>query len=75
MGWSNPKRYDFLGPEPVLGPGQSRPKPKERTRLYRLHVQQPNAPRMTITIPAPTRGKAILYCKNRWPDCTAEVVE
>ncbi len=30
---------------------------------------------MRVTIPAPNKTKALLYCKNRWPDCTAEVIE
>jgi hypothetical protein len=29
---------------------------------------------MRVTIPAATRRKAILYCQNRWPNCTAEVI-
>jgi|LakMenE18May11ns_1017448.scaffolds.fasta_scaffold9697596_2 hypothetical protein len=75
MGWSEPKRYAFEDPKPKIGPGLSRPKPKESARLYRLQVKLPDNPQMIITIPAPTRGKAIMYCKNRWPGCEAEVVE
>lgn len=75
MPWSMPKRYDFEGPQPKIGPGVSRPLAKERTRLYRPSVRLPGAPPMRVTIPAATRGKAILYCQNRWPDCSAEVIE
>jgi hypothetical protein len=63
------------GPPPVLGPGQSRPLPNQSTRLYRLRVKIPQKPVMTITLPAPTRGKAIMYCRNRWPGCEAEAIE
>lgn len=66
---------DYEAPLPILGPGKSRPKPTERVRLYRVRVTIPDKPKMTITLPAPTRRKAILYCQNRWPNCTAEVVE
>lgn len=75
MGWSMPKRYEFERPEPKLGAGVSRPLPRERTRLFRVAVKQPGAPAMRITIPAASRSKAILHCKNRWPDCSAEVIE
>ena len=61
--------------EPVLGEGISRPRPSERTRGYRLQVKQPNMPAMRIVMPAPTKAKAISYCKNRWPDSTVEVIE
>ena len=61
--------------EPNLGDGISRPGPKEMTRLFTLKVKQPNMPVMRVTIPAPTKTKAMLYCKNRWPNCTAEVIK
>jgi hypothetical protein len=75
MGWSRPKRYDFEPPEPSIGPGLSRPHSKERTKLFRLAVKLQGAPEMRVTIPAPSRGKAILYCQSRWPNCTAEVIK
>ncbi len=61
--------------EPNLGPGISRPKADERTQSFVLRVKQPNMPTMRISIPAPTKAKAITYCKNRWPDCTVEVIQ
>jgi hypothetical protein len=61
--------------EPNLGPGISRAKPDESTRLFKLRVKQPTMPAMRVTIPAPSEAKALLYCKNRWPDCTAEVIK
>lgn len=60
-------------PESVTGPGKSRPQINESTRLFRLRVTFPDKPPMTITLPAPSQGKAILYCKNRWPGCTVEL--
>jgi hypothetical protein len=75
MGWHPPKRYEFEGPAPKLGAGSSRPLPNERTRLFRVNVKQPGSPLLRVTIPAASRGKAIMYCKNRWPGCTAEVAE
>lgn len=61
--------------EPNLGDGISRPMPKEQTRMYRVNVKQPGMPLMRVAIPAPSKSKALTYCKNRWPDCTAEVAE
>lgn len=75
MGWSVPKRYDFERPEPRLGAGLSRPLVNQSTRLYGVSVKVPGAPAMRVTIPAPSREKALLYCRNRWPDCQAEVIE
>jgi hypothetical protein len=75
MGWSEAKRLPSEGPEPNLGAGISRPLPSEATRLYRLSVKQPGKPVLRLTIPAPTKAKAIKYCQNRWPDCTVEVLQ
>jgi hypothetical protein len=61
--------------EPNLGPGVSRPKAGESTRLFKLHVKQPHVPAMRVTIPAPSEAKALLYCKNRWPDCTVQAIQ
>ena len=74
MSWTKPRRYDFEGPEPKLGPGTSRPKRDELTRNFRLQVKLPNAPPLLITIPAPSKAKALMYCRNRWPDCEVEVL-
>jgi hypothetical protein len=75
MGWSKPKRYSFEGPEPNLGAGVSRPLHNEATRKYRLEVRRNGAPPMRLTIPAPSKAKAILYCQNRWPGCTVEAIK
>lgn len=72
MGWSEAKRLPSEGPEPQLGPGRSRPFPQEATRMFRLLLTWPDRRPMIITIPAPSRGKAMLYCKNRWPNCDVE---
>jgi hypothetical protein len=74
MGWSKPRRYAFEGPEPKLGPGVSRAKNDEPTRDFRLQVKLPGAPPLRITIPAPTKAKALMYCRNRWPDSEVEVL-
>jgi hypothetical protein len=74
MSWTKPRRYDFEGPEPKFGPGTSRPKRDEPTRNFLLQVKLPNAPAMRVTIPAPSEAKALMYCRNRWPECEAEVL-
>lgn len=65
----------LFGPEPKLGEGVSRPKPKDRTREYRLVVQIPSNQPMHVVIPAPTQAEAITYCKNRWPNATVTLVK
>lgn len=54
---------------PKLGAGISRPMPKEKTRRFSLLVTFPKAMPMKVTITAATKAKAVMYCKNRWPDC------
>jgi len=74
MSWLIPGRLPQEGPEPKLGPGISRPKPQESTREFQLEVKRPGCRPMRITLPAPTKAKAIRYCQNRWPDSTVEVL-
>lgn len=61
-------KLPFEGPTPMLGPGLSRARPNEATRRYRLNVKRPGQPPIRILIPAPSKKKAVQYCKNRWPD-------
>ena len=68
MSWMVPNRLPQDGPEPILGAGVSRPKPNESVRNYKLEVKRPGYRAMTITIPAPSKAKAKIYCQNRWPD-------
>jgi hypothetical protein len=68
-------RLPCEGPEPKLGAGVSRPLASESTREFRLLVKQPGKPAMRVVMPAPTKAKAISYCKNRWPDCTVEALK
>lgn len=70
MSWMVPGRLPQEGPEPRLGPGISRPKPTDVTREYRVQVTRPGFRPMRVTIPAPTKAKALTYCQNRWPDAT-----
>ena len=65
----------FLPERPKLGAGISRPMPHEKTRSFRLLVTFPKAMPMNVTITAASKAKAIMYCKNRWPDCQAKVLK
>ena len=60
-------------PQPFLGPGISRPRPRQSTRMIDLEVQCPGTRLMRVQIPAPSRSDAIRYCKNRWPDATVTI--
>lgn len=74
MSWIIPGRLPQEGPEPRLGPGVSRAKPTETTREYRVEVTRPGHRPMRVTIPAPTKAKALTYCQNRWPDSTVSLI-
>lgn len=75
MSWIVPGRLPQEGPEPILGPGVSHPKPKEATRMFHLEVKRPGCRVMRITKPAPTLAKAIQYCQNIWPDSTVTPIK
>jgi hypothetical protein len=60
--------------EPNLGEGISRPRASESTRLYRMRVKQPGSPALSITLPAPSKTKAMAYCRNRWPGALVEAL-
>jgi len=57
-----------------LGDGVSRPKPGQRTKMYRVSVRFVNARPMTAILPAPSKRDALKYAKNRWPGAACEVV-
>ena len=63
------------GPEPIHGPGQSRPLPDETTRPYVVLVKRAGFGPMRWTIKAASPGKALLYASNRWPDSTNEIIQ
>jgi hypothetical protein len=56
------------------GDGISRPRPKTRTREYRLLVYKPGAMPMTWITRAETKRAAIKYAEARWPGAVVEVV-
>jgi len=61
------------GPTSQHGDGISRPRPKARTREYRLIVYPQGAKPMTWTTQAESKRHAIRYAENRWPNATVEV--
>lgn len=75
MGWLGTKRLPSEGPEPILGPGQSRPLPTERVRDFSLQVKRAGTNVMRVTIKASTQAKAVMYCQNRWPDAQITLIK
>jgi hypothetical protein len=55
------------------GDGISRPRPKARTREFRLIIYPVGAKPMTWITRAETKRHAIRYAKARWPGATVEV--
>jgi hypothetical protein len=55
------------------GDGISRPRPKARTREFRLIVYPQGAQPMTWITRAETKRHAIRYAEARWPGATVEV--
>lgn len=75
MSWMVPGRLPQEGPEPILGPGISRPHDHEKTKPFRLEVKRPGAQPMRVTKYAPTMKKAVSYCKHIWPDATVTPIK
>ena len=75
MGWNERYKLSPDWPNPVLGAGISRPLPRQRTRPYRMEAARPGSPVMRVTIPAPSKAKAISYCQHRWPDCDVTPIQ
>jgi hypothetical protein len=57
-----------------LGEGVSRPKPGQKTRMYRVVVRFATAKPMTAILPAASKRDALKYAKNRWPMAECLVV-
>ena len=55
------------------GDGISRPKPKARTKAFRVVVRTPGAPPMIWTTQAETVKHAQRYAEARWPGASVEV--
>ncbi len=55
------------------GDGISRPRPKARTREFRLIVYPQGAQPMTWITRAETKRHAIRYAEARWPGAAVEV--
>jgi hypothetical protein len=55
------------------GDGISRPRPKARTKEFRLIVYPQGAQPMTWITRAETKRHAIRYAEARWPGATVEV--
>lgn len=68
LGWRNTEAENA-----ILGAGISRPKPGQKTRMYRVRVIFKSARPMTALLPAPSRRDVIRYVKNRWPDAECVV--
>ena len=66
---------ELVGPEPVLGPGQSRAVPGSRTKLYTVLVRFPANNPMKMSIRAESPKKALVYAGNRWPGAAIEVIK
>jgi len=55
------------------GDGISRPRPKVRTKEFRVIVDKPGAQPMTWTTRAESKKHAIRYAQARWPSAVVEV--
>jgi len=61
-------------PAASIGPGQSRPLPGVRTKMYRMVVKPINGPKIVVQLPAESKKRAQVYAENRWPGSTVSSV-
>jgi hypothetical protein len=55
------------------GPGVSRPKDGERTKLFTVMVRQQQAKPMKVSLHAKSKADAMKFARNRWPGAAVEV--
>jgi len=60
---------------PILGPGQSRPKPGQQVKEFTVLVRRQGFSPMRWTIKAPNKKDAVMYATNRWPGSQAEIIK
>jgi hypothetical protein len=55
------------------GPGISRPREGERTKLFTVMVRQQQARPMKVSLHAKSKTDAMKFARNRWPGAAVEV--
>lgn len=55
------------------GPGISRPREGDVTKLFTLQVIQGGNRPMKVTLPARNKTEAVRFARNRWPGAQVEV--
>lgn len=68
-----PWQWQEDAPTSKHGDGISRPRPKTRTREFRLIVRAPGAQPMIWITRAESKRHAIRYAQARWPGAAVEV--
>jgi hypothetical protein len=68
-----PWQWQEDAPTSKHGDGISRPRPKTRTKEFRLIVYPQGAQPMTWITRAESKKHAIRYAEARWPGATVEV--
>lgn len=67
MAWK--RRPELLGlREPRTGPGISRPRPGDRTQVFRVLVTPDRGRPLLWVAPAIDAEQAVVFAKNRWPN-------
>ena len=58
-----------------IGPGQSRPAPGAKTKLFKLTVAPAEGPKLVLQLQAEDAKRAKVYAINRWPDAKVTKIE
>ena len=63
------------GPPPKLGDGVSRPKPTDKTKMFRVEVKIKGSAPMRVVLPAATGSDAVKFAENRWPGAICTLIQ
>lgn len=63
------------GPPPKLGDGVSRPKPTDKTKMFKVEVRLKGSSPMRVVLPAATATDALKFAENRWPGAVCTLIQ
>ncbi len=67
--------WDETDHKASIGPGQSRPVPGAKTKMFKIIVKPVNSPQLKVQFEAENARRAKRYALNRWPGAKVLVLE
>ena len=67
--------WDETDRKASIGPGQSRPLPGARTKMFKMTVKPVDGPQLKVQFAAESAKRAEVYATNRWPGARVSDIE